>query len=139
MRRYIRQSTNLPVDVCVPSTGIDATDETALRSLSQGGLSCQLPSAVAVGTIVRIEIDAVSPPYSGTGEIVWCQQSDQHFEVGVRFTDAEEAFKARMVQQVCQIEQYKKRVFEQQGRVLDSEQAAAEWIEQFAENFSPRS
>lgn len=137
MRRYVRQSTNLPVAVSAQSAVIEASGEAAMKSLSQGGLSCQLPTAVSIGTIVKIEIASVSPPYSGMGEIVWCQQCDEYFEVGVRFTDTEEAFKARMVQQVCQVERYRKRVFEQEGRLLDAEQAAAEWIEKYAENFSP--
>jgi hypothetical protein len=39
-----------------------------------------------------------------------------------------------MVQQVCAIEQYRQEQ-EQQGRMLNSQQAAAEWITRFAGRF----
>jgi hypothetical protein len=41
----------------------------------------------------------------------------------------------RMVEQVCHIEQYKKELFEDEGRALTGEQAAMEWIKRFAEGF----
>ncbi|MBA1333327.1 pilus assembly protein PilZ, partial [Candidatus Endoriftia persephone str. Guaymas] len=38
-------------------------------------------------------------------------------------------------EQVCQIEQYKQQILEQDGRKLSGEEAAMEWIENFADRF----
>jgi hypothetical protein len=107
-----------------------------MTTVSQGGLSCEVMSRVRVGCRVEIDIPSVSPAYHGRGEIMWCRQKGERYEIGVRFTDKEEAFKARMVQQVCQIEHYKNTVFEQEGRLLDGDEAAAEWIKKYAAEFS---
>jgi hypothetical protein len=41
-----------------------------------------------------------------------------------------------MVQQVCQIEHYKNIVYEREGRILDGNEAAAEWIQKHAADFA---
>lgn len=50
--------------------------------------------------------------------------------------DTNNAFKARMVEQVCQIKKYHQ-TLEQQGRVLSIEEAAMEWISRYAADFPP--
>lgn len=107
----------------------------ALVDVSQGGISCEVCDQIAVGAAVQIDISSVSPAYHGVGEVVWCRPVADHFEVGVRFGDANEAYRSRMVQQICQIEHYKNIVYERDGRMLDGNEAAAEWIERHAADF----
>ncbi len=47
-----------------------------------------------------------------------------------------DAFEIRMMLQVRQIQQYKKHL-EQQGRKLSIDEAALEWINRYASDFSP--
>jgi len=136
MRRFVRHPTDIPIDVTVSSIKPQQESDCAMTSLSQGGLACDVAQPVKMGCKVNIDILSVSPPYHGVGEVVWCRSKGDHFEVGVNFTDVEEAFRSRMVQQVCQIEHYKNRVFEQEGRVLDGEQAAQEWIGKYAGEYA---
>ena len=51
------------------------------------------------------------------------------------FIDAQDAFSARMVEQVCHIDDYRKSVRRLEGRELDAEEAAAEWISRHAAEF----
>ena len=44
-------------------------------------------------------------------------------------------FRARMVEQVCHIEQYKHQVLKKEGRKLSGEEAALEWIQKYAPQF----
>ena len=136
MRRFVRHPTDIPIDVTVSSIKPVQESDCAMTSISQGGLSCEVDHPVKMGCKVNIHIPSVSPPYHGVGDVVWCRCEGDHFEVGVNFTDAEEAFRSRMVQQVCQIERYKRSVFEKEGRVLDGEQAAQEWIEKYAREYA---
>ena len=136
MRQFVRHPTDIPIDVRVAEMPSLDNMDCAMTSVSQGGLSCEVDTELAVGSLVNIDIPSVSPPYHGTAEVVWCEPCGNHFEVGVRFTNHEEAYKSRMVQQVCQIEHYKNLVFEQEGRILDGNQAAAEWIQKYAAEYN---
>lgn len=135
MRRFVRHPTDIPIIVQEAREQHLESADGALTSVSQGGLSCLVDTHFDVGCLVDIDIPSVSPAYHGTGEVVWCEFRSGRFEVGLRFIDTEEAFKSRMIQQICQIEHYKKTVFENEGRVLDGNQAAQEWIEKYASLF----
>jgi hypothetical protein len=69
------------------------------------------------------------------GRVCWCQEKNGHFVLGVKFLDTEDAFRVRMVEQICHIEHYKREVFEKEGRVLSGEQAAMEWIPKYGSVF----
>lgn len=135
MRQFVRYPTDIPIDVRVADISPAKGWGSYMTSVGQGGMSCRVDRAMSVGSVVDIDILSVSPPYQGKGEVVWCRPTGKHFDVGVRFTNHAEAYKSRMVQQVCQIEHYKNLVFEREGRVLDGNQAAAEWIEKYAAEF----
>ena len=49
---------------------------------------------------------------------------------------AQDAFTVRMQRQCRQVEQYRQSVLQNEGRYLSKDEAAAEWIEQFAEGFA---
>ena len=57
------------------------------------------------------------------------------YEVGVSFLDPEDVFRARMVAQVCFIEDYRRSIARAEGRELSSEEAAGEWIAKYAHKF----
>ena len=67
--------------------------------------------------------------------IIWCQKTTDHFVIGAKFLDKDDMFKARMVEQVCYIEHYKKEVLRKEGRSLSTEEAAQEWIKKYAKDF----
>lgn len=132
MRTYIRHPTSIPIQVCA---GGDDASRVHVRNLSAGGLCFITDKPVKVGTMVEFDIPVTSPDYHGRGVIVWRrEQSPASYEVGVRFTSDDEFFRTRMVEQVCQIEDYRQRLA-LKGRQLTSEEAAMEWIERYSANF----
>lgn len=136
MRTYIRHPTSIPIQVC--ATGQNES-QSKVRNLSAGGLSFVTDQPVKVGTVIEFEIPVTKPDYHGRGVIVWRrEQSPEHYEVGIRFTSDNEYFHARMVEQVCQIEDYRQRLA-LKGRELSSEQAAVEWIEKYSGDFDHHS
>ncbi len=134
-RRYVRHPASIPIDIRVLSVVSQDRELSCMTTVSQGGMSCELDFSVTVGSKININIASVSPPYEGVGEVVWCHERNKHFVLGVQFSDEKEAFKSRMVQQVCQIEEYKNNVLTREGRLLDTNQAAAEWIAKNASSF----
>jgi len=133
-RRFIRHPTDIPVQWSIGE--VVPPGEDRLRNISEGGLALESHQDVPIGARIEISISVVRPEATFSGEVVYCRPIEGgRFEAGVRFTDARQRFKMRMVEQVCHIEHYKKEVLETEGRTLDSAQAAYEWIERFAKDF----
>lgn len=107
------------------------------RNASQGGLAFICTNRWELGTPILIRMPLVKPVFESNGRIAWCRKRSKFYEVGVQFSDPEEAFKARMAEQLCQIEIYRKKLAGQ-GRMLDPDTAACEWIGMYAEDFCHR-
>jgi hypothetical protein len=130
MRRYIRHPAAIPIEVKIHGQmtyGIHIT-----VNLGVGGLSFRCDRDFAQGEVVEIRIPFVQPPFAVEARVAWCKPHDGGFELGVEFLNQDEAFMARMVEQVCHIENYQKSVSRAEGRQLSPEEAAREWIGQNA-------
>ncbi len=134
MRKFVRHPSEIPIEIaCV---GECDSSLSSLHNLSLGGICCEVDEYYAEGTEIEIHIPLVQPEYEGHGVVVWCRPMQGHYDLGIRFVGEQEAYKTRMVEQVCHIEQYKQTVHEHEGRQLDAEQAAAEWIAKYASQFA---
>lgn len=134
MRHFIRHPTSIPIHVCAAG---DSSNEVRVRNLSAGGLCFVTDKPIKVGSQVEFDIPVAAPDYHGSGVVVWRrEQAPDAYEVGVRFTNDDEFFRARMVEQVCQIEDYRQRLA-LKGRHLSSEEAALEWIAHYSASFDP--
>jgi hypothetical protein len=131
-RKFIRHPTEIPVQVR-PRAG--NTKPLRARNLSLGGLSLHADSALTLGSVVNLRIDSVEPAFESDARVVWCRPAEGGFDLGVAFLSAEDAFRARMVEQVCHIESYRRKLFADEGRALTPEAAAREWIARFARSF----
>lgn len=69
------------------------------------------------------------------GRVVWSRRLQQVCEIGVEFDDADQAYRLRMIEQICHIEHYRNEMRQRHGRDISAEQAAREWIERFAADF----
>lgn len=124
----------MPIEIRAdPST---AGTPAQMHDLSVGGLAVRSRIAVAPGARVEVRIAQVQPVFLAPARVAWCRpHEDEGFELGVTFLDAEVAFLARMVEQVCHIEDYRQSVRRTEGRVLNSDEAAREWIDRHAAQF----
>ena len=75
------------------------------------------------------------PVFQAMGRVSWCRPEGNGFEIGIEFLNKDDMFSARMVEQVCHIEEYKQEVLLKEGRNLSSEEAALEWIKKYAKDF----
>lgn len=133
MRSFIRHPSSVPIDFQLEELVTEGTDY--LKDISEGGLAFRSSVILEPGTTIRIKIPLVSPVFQAIGKVTWCHPQGNIFEIGIQFLDEADTFRARMVEQICHIEQYKQDILEKDGRQLSSEQAAAEWIQKFAINF----
>ncbi|MFT6031172.1 MAG: hypothetical protein ACI8O8_002922 [Oleiphilaceae bacterium] len=133
MRAYIRHPADVPIEF------LPVSDVKAVRSITQdvslGGLSFSSKVKLTVGAIVNVKIPIVDPAFEAEAKVIWCLSRPDRYEAGIEFTSEQDAYTARMVEQVCHIEHYRLWVKEVEGRDLDGEHAAKEWIGKFAQDF----
>lgn len=133
MRSYIRHPTDVPIELSPADRMSD--DRSRIKDVSVGGLSLKSDIALELQALIKIKIPLVEPPFETLGKVVWCKKNKCDFEIGVKFIDEQDAFAARMVEQICHIEHYRIKVKENDGRDLNIEEAAQEWIEKYARDF----
>ena len=133
MRQFVRHPSDIPVDVRV----IAAPDSShgQMENVSLTGLCCRVDEPVEPGSHIEFAVPSLSEDYTGEGVVMWCQPSSRCFQLGIRFASEEHAYRARMVEQLCQIEAYRRQVARREGRQIDGETAAMEWIGRYAEDF----
>ena len=136
MRKFIRHPSCIPIEIAIDESEAETPATVNMTNVSSGGLAFNMLHPVSVGARLTISMPQVWPDYSASGRVVWCRQAPGGYEAGVQFEETNEAFKARMVAQFCQIEDYRRDVREREGRDLSSEEAAREWIVRYAEEFA---
>jgi hypothetical protein len=133
MRSFIRHPTDIPIEVITDPNEM-MTDQ-PLSNVSLGGLAVRSDASLELGTLVRVRVSLVKPPFEAAGRVVWCREGEKGYDVGIEFAEQGDAFRARMVEQVCHIEQYRREVHEREGRALTGQEAAREWIGRYAADF----
>jgi len=131
-RSFIRHPVDVPIQI-YPQLSPLLTD-VQMRDVGTGGIAFRSNVALDAGTLLIIAIPHVHPPFEETCMVCWSQPEADGFEVGVRFLDQEGLFKARLVEQVCYIENYRRQEISR-GRELTIEESAREWVGKYAADF----
>lgn len=132
-RRFIRHPSRMPIACVVQGDAVPRRDR--LLNVGQGGLCFVSAVPLEAGLAIRLTIPLLGRQFELDGVVAWCRALAPAYEVGVRFPAVQDRFCARMVEQLCYIEDYRQQVAREEGRQLSSEQAAQEWIERFAGQF----
>lgn len=138
MRAYIRHPSDVPIEFIEIKAADPAaanTSSSLIQDVSQGGLCFGSQQKLEVGSRVSIRIPLVSPPFEAEARVVWCLSRSNGYENGIEFTNSDDAYSARMVEQICHIEHYRLWVKEVEGRDIPVDVAANEWIGKYAKDF----
>ena len=133
MRGFLRHPIDIPIELEIVGKS-SATQQ--LNNISQGGLCCEIGEYLELGTLVRIRINCVTPAFEMNGLIAWCLKKNKGYDIGIEFDAKDQKiFTLRMVEQICQIEHYKRKALDKDGRELTFEEAAREWVTKHAEEY----
>lgn len=132
-RQYVRHTVGVPLEVA--RLGDPSRVQEAGVNVSHGGLAFLSSWCPHVGEVLQLRIPTVEPVFEARARVSWRRPEAGGFLVGVQFVDAGDAFRSRMVQQVCAIEHYRDEVRAREGRELTTQEAAAEWIARHAGHF----
>jgi hypothetical protein len=134
MRQFIRHPLDVPIEIRSAPDGSYILECT--QDVSFGGLAFASDAAIEPGRIINLRIPYFRPVFEVTAaRVTWCKTTGSKYAVGVEFLDSAEAFRVRMIEQVCHIESYRREVEQRDGRKLTAEEAAAEWISLYASSF----
>lgn len=100
-----------------------------------GELAVHCASRFRVGAIVELHVPQLDAGTGLHGHVIWLHKVGHGYLIGISFQGESEAFRMRMIEQLCHIEAYRKDVVAKQGRILTREEAAAEWIARYSEDF----
>ncbi|MBN2364723.1 MAG: PilZ domain-containing protein [Calditrichaeota bacterium] len=98
-RQYIRHPAEISIEYTVGETDEARMDVT--KNISFGGLCFQTHMNIEHGTFLTLKFPSINPKYKVRGKVVWCVRKKGYTEVGVQFMDENDAFRARMIEEVC--------------------------------------
>ena len=113
----------------------DESIDQTITNVSLGGLAFVSQKPLEVLQRVRICIPLLQRDNYLVGNVVWCEKSGTSYEIGIEFEKSRDAFRIRMIEQICHIEHYRKQVERLEGRELSAQEAAGEWISKYAGDF----
>ncbi|MDX1811193.1 MAG: PilZ domain-containing protein, partial [Gammaproteobacteria bacterium] len=113
MRKYIRHPADIPIEI--QTQALDESSTENIVNISLGGLSIQCREPQDVGSLIKLAIKLVDPPFETVAQVVWCKAKNDGYELGVKLLDVDDAYRARMVEQICHIQHYKHEVATREG------------------------
>jgi hypothetical protein len=137
IRKFIRHPTDVPITVTLDWVD-DENDETVdqtITNVSLGGLAFVSEKPITVLERVKVSIPVLNQENNLVGNVVWCEKSDNGYEIGIEFEKSRDVFRLRMIEQICHIEHYRKEILRVEGRELSAGEAAREWISKYASDF----
>ena len=136
IRRHVRHVTGIPIEITVDFDRSFRAENDNVSNVSLGGLSFIASDRLDVGDSIQVKIPVLNEEHSMEGLVVWCNKTAKGYEVGLEFNDPDEVERLRMIEQISQIETFRRDLEKREGRKLDSEQAAREWVSKYAGEFS---
>jgi len=134
-RRFIRHLTEIPIEICCANSSHIETKNT--HDISYGGLSFKSDEPIPLNQKISLAIRVTQPYFEEEAYVAWCKKINSCYEIGVEFIEEDAVFRIRMVEQVCHIEKYRTQMLAIYGRKLSTEEAALEWISEYAADFRP--
>lgn len=106
-----------------------------LNNISLGGVACNSLRGFRRGTSIELRIPLLGDQARYPGVVAWCRRQENDYLVGIAFLDEDTLFRARMVEQVCQIQHYRQQLEQESGQAIAIEQCAQDWIAKHAAGF----
>jgi hypothetical protein len=136
-RRYMRHPVSIPI-ACRKEGHVKPVEH-ELRNMSYGGISFVSNEAYVPGDIIDIEFPGLRHRSRIRGEIVWCSPASEckphQYAHGMKFLDEGDHYHARLIEQICHIELYRRAQELRHGRRMSPQEAAEEWIAKHADGF----
>ena len=128
-RSHARCFIRHPIDIRI-ETRLLSSDRVFVEDahdIGLGGLRLSLLVCPAIGAEIDVRVLYVEPPFETTGKVAWCHRSKDRYDVGIQLNAWQEHGWPRVVEQICEIEQYRRNLRQEKWCDLSVAQAAREW------------
>ena len=100
-------------------------------------LLCHSPQAYPQGTVMDISVPTIGAHAQVTGIVDQCVRDEDHnhYALCLHFPSHDAQMRIRMLEQLCYIQRYRQHILDSEGRELDEQGAALEWIKHYAHLF----
>ena len=143
-RSAVRHAIELPIRYRVLSDRKQAGEGRYLfrnqktKNVSDTGLLFLSAEYFEIGTFLELSLPIKESVLTIEGRVVHAGRDLESglFRTGINFHKSDSVFKIKMAEQVYQIDQYRKLLSKQEGRVVSEEEAAHRWIDQHSSDFA---
>jgi len=127
-RRFVRHPIEIPLTYKVLNN--DRFNLSQTKNLSDFGISFLSNDPLPIGQVIEINITSPRVHLLAKSVVKWQKYSTEEckYRVGVMFINRQEGFRARMVEQMCHIDLYRRRKMQEENRDIPYNEAAFEWI-----------
>jgi c-di-GMP-binding flagellar brake protein YcgR len=139
-RHYIRHPISIPLVYKVMKQQIerdrqDGQSETI--NVSVGGLLFSAEHPVKPDSMIEIKMPFENRIFNLKAKVVRCVNNPEtkFYDIAVSFFRLHEAFKAKMIEQIYLISEYRDLLSLQLGKEIAFEEASRKWIKQYSERF----
>jgi len=139
-RNFIRHPVYLPLSYNIVEKSLKKNSKSIrakTTNVSLGGLL--FPSKRPVGPKSRIVIKMPfeNKVFNVKAQVVRCIQNSETklYDIAVNFSKAQEAFKAKMIEQIYQIAGYREMLRVQSGKDISMEEASRRWVDLYSARF----
>ncbi len=141
MRKSIRYSTDIPIEYLEYTFRYTEKNRKGrLKNVSEGGFSVTVSGDIKPGARLLFLIPLSKPVLKVNGIVTHnCCRGPYDYELGVKFVDTIMELRNRLIEQVRNIEEYRKEILEKEGRKLSGEEAIKGWAEKNAKDTPPNS
>lgn len=136
IRRHVRQVTGIPVEVTLDYRNHLRVEEDTITNISLGGLCFVADDRLEIDAAIKVRMPVLDQDSQLDGKVVWCNKTRNGYEIGLEFDDPAQVERLKMIDQIREIENFRRDQELRDGRKLSSEEAAREWVRQFAGEFS---
>ena len=144
-RSNVRHAVELPIRYRILTeakplikTSPSAVPSNKTRNISDTGLLFLSSERFRVGVLLELTLPVKDKLFTIEGRVVHASQDSDSglFRTGIHFPKLDSVFKVKMAEQVHQIEQYRKTLSQEEGRVVLEEEAAHRWIDEHSDRFA---
>jgi c-di-GMP-binding flagellar brake protein YcgR len=135
-RRYVRHPIRVPVDVRPRGDTPDFVSRVA--DLSEGGLAFVSPQAMATDAVLDISLPVGDQRFTVAATVVRCltAEGEDSYRIGVAFLHPAMAFRMKIAEQILRIHELQRSLCVELGREVSIEEAATQWVENYAKEFA---
>lgn len=135
-RRFVRHPIEIPLTFKVLKD--EHRNRSQTTDLSDFGISFLSDQPIPEGQIIELHIYSSRQNLYAKSIVKWQHYStmDTKFRIGVMFLSKRAGFRARMFEQTCHIDLYRRRKMLEESREIPYNEAAMEWINLHAQEFA---